>query len=273
MQSLKITVPTDQIPFTEEILWALGAQAVLVPEAETPHREITAMFDDRETSVPLEPIKQLLPQALAISQSEIPPQEWQSQWRDHFRPLQVGRLKLIGAWEASFRDAHTLVIQPGIAFGTGQHETTQLALQWMQELDLRGKRVMDIGCGSGILAIAAEKLGAAQVFGFDADSDCRDNMMEHLRLNACTRVTLRTGELPHFTPQPKDLILANITLNVLLSVWPQLLPWLAADGWLISTGILETQAGDALHALQVAGFHTLETRQCGEWIALLSRSA
>ena len=264
--------------YVEEWLWAKGALSVESHPPHEPVRKLIALFDEPADQPAF--VAELNAAAAEfggqIQKTEfetVDEQQWQESWRDSFKPLQVGQFTLVGDWEAEGDDPHLIRIYPGQAFGTGQHETTRLVIQAMTTLDMRGKRVLDAGCGTGILSIIAERLGASDVFGFDVDPDCRDNMTRHLEMNKTRHVTLDIGVLEDFTFKPFDVILANITINVLQQIWPKLPPLLKPDGVLLNSGILATQKDEAMTALSAAGFRIGEVLQDGEWLMIEARPA
>ncbi len=267
----------DQEDFIEQWLWADGAFSVSTLPPSNPDRRLEAVYEDLDDDAFLVRLKKAAtdwPGPLPpISICEINPQDWQNNWRENFKPIQAGRFTLVGEWEGDTSDDHTILIYPGQAFGTGQHETTRLVLEHLETLDLAGKRVLDIGCGTGILAIAAEKLGAAEVFGFDIDPDCTENMQHHLNINNSSRVTLEIGQLEDFAfaPDQFDVILANITLNVLEAMWPHMQKLLTHGGHLVSSGILLEQKDLAERLLTAQGFHIYRHTGLGEWLLLAAQ--
>ena len=154
-------------------------------------------------------------------------------------------------------DEKTILVYPGQAFGTGQHATTRLMIEAMERHDFENKQVIDVGCGTGILSIAADKMGAGGVFGFDIDPDCAENMQHHLEINQAQRVTLTIGDMTDFTLLSQDIILANITINVLSKIWPSCHRLLRPGGLLICSGILEDQIDNALVRLNGLDFEIL----------------
>ena len=264
--------------FVEEWLWAKGALSVESLPPHEPDRKLIALFDAQADQ---NAFGQELDGAaaefggniLGLVFEEVNQEGWQEKWRDSFQPLEVGQFRLVGDWEAEGDDSHLIRIYPGQAFGTGQHETTRLVIQAMTTLDMRGKRVLDAGCGTGILSIIAERLGASDVFGFDVDPDCRENMECHLEMNKTRHVKLDIGVLEDFQLEPYDVILANITINVLQQIWPQLPALLKPDGVLLNSGILATQEDEAMEALADAGFRIGEVLRDDEWLMIEARPA
>lgn len=261
--------------FVEEWLWIQDALSVALQPPHVAERSLTALFDRVEPDA----FRQALATATAdfagkihgVRFQTVDEQAWQVHWRESFKPFRIGRFRVVGEWEAIAEDPQTLRVYPGQAFGTGQHETTRLMIEHMETLDLQGKRVLDVGCGMGMLSMVAERLGAAEVFGFDADPDCEENMHRHQAINRTRRVTLKIGKLEDFALEPFDLILANITLNVLHGVWPRLATLLKPGGRLLNSGMLESQREDAVRSLVACGFQVSEILTKGAWLLVEAR--
>lgn len=267
MQSIRIITAKENEAFAEEILWALGALSVSTPPNHEDNRFLEVLFNE----VPSDLADQLKANGLEATlhnPEEVIQTAWQDSWRENFKPLQIGGFRLVGDWEGEETGPKTILIYPGMAFGTGQHETTQLIIEHLESYDLTGQRVLDAGCGTGILAIAAEKLGAASVYGFDIDPDCKENMERHLSMNKTRNVQLEIGIVEDAPQEQYDLILANITVNVLKEVWPHLKSRLTESGTLISSGILQEQKEEALAALHSLGFKERVIKEQGEWIMI-----
>ena len=171
-------------------------------------------------------------------------QDWVRTTQSQFEPIPVGeRLLIVPSWrvqEALQRDDQrvALVIDPGLAFGTGSHATTHMCLEWLEQAPLAGKQVIDYGCGSGILAIAAARLGAMQVTGIDIDPQALVSAKENARVN---RVALAVQSSSDAMPQPADVVVANILSNPLKLLAPMLVSLVAPGGWLVLSGVLERQ--------------------------------
>lgn len=169
--------------------------------------------------------------------------DWEREWMDNFHPMQFGkRLWICPSWrEVPDPDAVNVMLDPGLAFGTGTHPTTALCLQWLDGLDLTGKTVVDFGCGSGILSLAALKLGAKEVIGIDIDPQALQASRENAkRNNVEDRLSLY---LPKDQPQLKaDIVVANILAGPLKELAPTIIEFVAPQGLLALSGVLENQA-------------------------------
>jgi ribosomal protein L11 methyltransferase len=272
--SLRLTAPAQLEDLLESLLWALGAQSISLSAPTTLPRQLEALFDQDCRQKVEEVLAEHLAkgeqagESPAFAWEELGPRDWLEHVRASFHPVRAGRFHIVAEWDEQPPDPFLIRIRPGQAFGTGHHETTRMALESLSALDLTGQRVLDVGCGTGILAIAAERLGASFVLGVDNDADCRDNMMEHLELNHSERVCLTIGTLEEAGEGDFDLVLANITLNVLQHTWPSLPALLKPGGRLITTGLLLEQEAFASQCLELCGFRLWGRRQQGEWLLL-----
>lgn len=190
----------------------------------------------------------LLLQAKGISYAEgiIEPTNWNQVWEDSFSPVSIGENWYIRAEfhpsKPNFK--HEIVISPKMAFGTGHHATTYMVLEQMDKLELDGKTVLDLGCGSGILAIAAEKLGAASVLAIDYDPLSVENTIENADLNNCSNITAKQADVYSFNEGKFDIILANINKKVLIDNILKIKGLLNETGILIISGILKNDEVD-----------------------------
>ncbi|WP_371376042.1 50S ribosomal protein L11 methyltransferase [Thalassotalea aquiviva] len=168
--------------------------------------------------------------------------DWEREWMDNFHPMKFGqRLWICPSWrDVPEPDAVNVMLDPGLAFGTGTHPTTALCLTWLDSLDLNGKTVVDFGCGSGILSLAALKLGAKKVIGIDIDPQALQASLENAKRNGVE------DRLELFLPkdQPKlkaDVVVANILAGPLRELAPVIIDYVADNGLLALSGILENQ--------------------------------
>jgi ribosomal protein L11 methyltransferase len=202
-------------------------------------------------------------------------QDWESAWKAYFKPLRVGRRFVVKpSWEAYAPRPDDLVLEldPGMAFGTGAHPTTQLCLEALEEAVQPGERVLDFGTGSGILAVAAARLGAT-VVGVDNDPVAASAADLNVTANHLRdRVRILGGDLSALPAEDRfDGIVANILAGVILDYAGDLAARCRPGGWLIASGIVDHRAESVAQGLRERGFRDLETRRRGEWVALLAR--
>ncbi|MGD8576464.1 MAG: 50S ribosomal protein L11 methyltransferase [Thiohalophilus sp.] len=196
-------------------------------------------------------------------------QNWVRAWMDHFQPMQFGKQVWIipGGFEAPDPDAINVYLDPGLAFGTGTHPTTRLCLEWLDAHSPRGKDVIDYGCGSGILAIAARKLGARQLWGVDNDPQALLATADNLQKNDIHEgVSLHLPEeMPEEIRVP--LLLANILAGPLIELAPQLAGHVQSGGTIVLAGILDEQMQEVMAAYRPY-FDMLLYRQIEDWVCL-----
>lgn len=206
-------------------------------------------------------------------------EDWANNWKQYFKPLPVGeRLLICPTWEpAPATDRKVLLIDPGMAFGTGGHQTTRLMLEAMERHISSGMQVLDVGCGSGILSIAALLLGAEQVTGIDIDPLAVKTAEQNGRLNgfAPPRYTMLQGDLAKDIPPQKqfDLVLANIVADAIIALSPAVPALLKEEGVYMVSGIIDTREQEVLAALKQAGFGVTERFEDGGWVCLACRKA
>ena len=263
---LRLAIAPEQAPTLEDQLLELGAVSVTFMDAED-----QPIFEPDLGTTPLWSNTHLLalfeadtdPEALLqhlrlLWQAELPPhelekiedQDWERSWMDNFHPMRFGeRLWIVPSWHAAPEpDAVNLLLDPGLAFGTGTHPTTSLCLQWLDAQQLQGKTLIDFGCGSGILAIAGLLLGAEHAVGTDIDIQALEASRDNAQRNqvADDRFDLY---LPEQMPDtPADVLVANILAGPLVSLAPRLASLVKPGGLLALSGILAEQTDEILQA-------------------------
>jgi len=201
--------------------------------------------------------------------------DWAEAWKAHFPVMRIGRRLVIRPTWRSHRaaaDDVVLALDPGMAFGTGLHPTTRLSLVALERLADAGRladaRVLDVGCGSGILAIAALRLGGSEALGVDTDPIAIEATLANARRNRLgRRIRAREGSLPTDEP-PFDVIAANLIAGVLVPLAPLLRAELAPDGRLVASGIFVDREAEVRAAFEAAGLAVTERIGEGDWVAL-----
>ena len=203
-----------------------------------------------------------------ILPAEVEDEQWARRSQSNLRAVRVERLTIAPPWDVSSAEAgtQTIVIDPSTGFGTGHHETTRLCLTLLQEIDLIGRRVVDVGTGSGVLALAAARLGAAEVVAIDDDPDALRNTAENVQLNGAGQtLMLVQADIAAFSGEPADVVTANLTAAVLMRNASALGNLVAPGGTLIASGF----APDEIEAV-VAAFAGSVVRRAdeGDWAAV-----
>ncbi len=195
---------------------------------------------------------------------------WNAVWESNFTPITVGDLCVVRApfHEQVDQVKYEIVIEPKMAFGTGHHSTTFMMMQRMGEIEFAGKSVLDFGCGTGILAILASKMGASSVFAIDYDPLCFENTKENTILNQTRNVHIQLGEGKDIPDEKYQVILANINLTVILNSLDKLFRILSANGALLLSGILLKDKELVIDSINKNNFILKEILTNKEWICI-----
>lgn len=210
-----------------------------------------------------------------LEERVVEPQNWNRQWEETIRPLAVGPFLVRPTWQETpneHADKILLEIDPKMSFGTGYHESTRLALRFLPGVVTGGEQVLDAGTGTGILAIAALKLGAASALAFDVDEWAQQNAVENFLLNGVAEhVTFREGSIEVVKESGFDLILANINRNVLIDFLPHFAEKTQPGGHLVLAGLLHTDRATMRDAATREGFTLEDEAEENEWWACVLR--
>ncbi|MEG1381753.1 MAG: 50S ribosomal protein L11 methyltransferase [Ruthenibacterium sp.] len=200
-------------------------------------------------------------------------EDWESGWKAYYHPLTIGeRLAIVPSWEPYETDRIVITLDPGMAFGTGTHETTALCLAALDTLVQGGERVLDIGTGSGILAIAALKLGASEAEGVDIDPMCVRTAGENAALNGVAEhFKVLIGDLSDKASGTYDIICANIVANAIKSLVPCVPVLLKKHGIFMASGIIDTRKDEVIAAIEATGLAVVTVKEEHGWVALLCR--
>ncbi len=204
--------------------------------------------------------------------NKVPDEDWESKWREGLGPIEVGsRLVVRPSWVDydNVDDRAEVVIDPKMAFGTGGHETTRLCLEYLEAATLRDVSVLDCGCGSGILSIAAVRLGARCAIGFDYEQASIENAADNVRSNRVyDYVTVYQADLAKVTPGRFNLVLANIISGVLMPNVARMKRFVLPGGVILFSGILKEEKQDFVKKLKDSGYSVNEVRTLNEWISV-----
>ena len=209
---------------------------------------------------------------LELEMKDVDEEDWSNAWKKYYHPVQVGEhLVVCPSWEAYDRqpDDVVLTLNPGMAFGTGTHDTTRLCMELLEKYITPQDTVLDVGCGSGILAITAALLGANKIIGCDIDEVAVKVAGENAALNGVQdRIAFHQGDLTSQVEGSFQIICANIVADVIIRLSEDAGRYLAKDGIFITSGIIDTREQDVLNALEQNGFQVIERRTSGGWVAL-----
>jgi len=299
---LACDIPADLADIFAEYLSELSGTGVCIENMEvdafsqseivfSPIKTVKAYFsEDGDIDAALREIELFLDRLAAQNPGFSPPkpivstvcsEDWSTSWKVNFKPLRVGRrLMIVPTWEEAPQNPDDIVLRldPGMAFGTGGHETTRLCLELLEAImddmpTLPAPSVLDLGTGSGILAMAAVRLGAGRVCAVDIDPQAIEVARENLAINALTgQVECSTTPLEKLNGT-FDVILANILAEELVRLAPQLIERLAAGGVLVLSGILAEKEELVRNGFSFKELEYRETRRDGEWVALLYKKA
>ena len=216
---------------------------------------------------------------LDLSMEGVQDSDWENNWKKFYKPMEIGdRLLVIPEWEtADPKGRVTLILNPGLTFGTGSHATTRLCLKALERYIHGGETVLDLGCGSGILSIAALRLGASRAFACDIDEKCETVAYENAALNGVTKdvYTVRTGDvlsdekLKAAIGGGYDMVVANIVSDVIIGLAPHVRPYLKDGGKFLCSGIIDTRAEEVKNELIAAGWNVLESNSSEGWFSYL----
>lgn len=268
LQEAKNIAPVD---FIDETLLLKSKEEVIVhlylpPEDDVP--DTLSLLKSRLTAAGL---------PFRLETEGVLQEDWENSWKAFYHVTEIGRrLTLCPAWEqAEPAEGRTLLLlDPGMAFGTGTHETTSLCLAVLDEEVRSGMRMLDVGCGSGILGIAACLLGAKEALGVDIDPVAVRTAGENAVLNRVDdRFKAVQGNLAETVQGPYEIIAANIVANAIIALSPAVAPLLSENGLFIASGIIEKRVQDVCEALEKAGLSLVEARRKNGWVCLLAKPA
>ncbi len=216
---------------------------------------------------------------MLLTMEDVADEDWENNWKQFYKPMEIGnRLLVVPEWEEAHGGERVkLVLNPGLTFGTGSHATTRLCLQALDTHIHGGESVLDLGCGSGILSIAALRLGAARAFACDIDEKCVDVAYENAALNGIgrDRYTVRWGNvlsdeaLRQEMGGGYDVVVANIVADVIMGLSGSVRPFLKAGGLFLCSGIIDDRAEEVLAKLKGDGWDVFEQRSSEGWFSYL----
>ena len=203
-------------------------------------------------------------------------EDWSESWKQYYKPIPLGRVTIVPAWEKYDAKDGEIVIKmdPGMAFGTGTHETTRLVMRIMQDIIKGGERVLDVGTGSGILSICASKLGAKSCNAYDIDPVAVKVAKENAEADGCDNITVGVSDLLHGVDRSGgkyDFCVANIVSDIIIRMMPDISDYITEDAPLILSGIIMDRADEVRECVKEHGFTIVREEKENDWVALLCK--
>ncbi len=199
-------------------------------------------------------------------------QDWENEWKKYYKPLRVGQRILIKpTWESAEISENDIVVEldPGMAFGTGTHESTRMCIELLENYVSKGNTLLDVGCGSGILSIIGAKLGCSRVLGIDPDPVAVKVAEENILINNVEHiVTVKKAVIEELEVQAFDVVVANIIADVIINISDKVKQFLIGEGVFIVSGIIKDRAEHVRIKLSVEGFKITQEIYQGEWVAM-----
>ena len=266
---ISVQCTDDELEETEDVLLSLGAVCITMSDARDspiyealpgespvwPHTTMTGMFEsNQQMEILYHNLLKLLPdhQSATARKSVLEDQDWERVHLQQFNPIRCAHnLWIVPSWlQPPDPEAINIRLDPGMAFGTGSHPTTALCLAWMAHENFNNQSVIDYGCGSGILSIAACKLGAKRVFGVDIDPQAVDASLENARRNGINPDRLQVSLVSDLNVDKVDLLIANILSGPLVELASKFADMIKPGGKILLSGILKAQVNDIKYAYQ-----------------------
>lgn len=208
--------------------------------------------------------------AISFVHEQLETKNWNEEWERNYQPIEVaGKIRVRASYHTpnpTFE--YDIVIDPKMSFGTGHHETTTLVMEQQLSLDHEGKSVLDVGSGTGILAILAEKLGAIRLTAFDIEEWAYLNAVENAAMNGCSHIHVFQGTIADCPPATYDIVLANINRNILLQEIPTYVTFLADGGTLMVSGFYEFDIADIVQKAEEVNLRLLTQKTLNQWAVL-----
>lgn len=212
---------------------------------------------------------------LDIATDSLDEQDWANNWKQYYKPFAIcPGVVICPSWETDYTapaGSRMLVMDPGVAFGTGTHETTRMCARALAETLKPGQAVIDVGCGTGILSLVAASLGASDVLAIDIDENACRVTRENVRNNHCAVVRTVCADLLKTSGETADVVVANIIADAILYLSATIREHIRPGGTFIASGVINARADEVARALKSAGFADVERRVDGEWTAFVCR--
>ena len=259
----------------EEVFNKSGQDGVLIKTYIPEERNVLELIETVKARIALLPSFGLDIGEGSVSLSNVNESDWANEWKKYYKPTKVGKKIVVKpSWEDYEKQEGDLIIEldPGMAFGTGTHETTSMCIRELENYVDETKTVFDIGCGSGILAISAAQLGAKEVVAGDLDEVAVKVSKENCEINHVSdKVVVKHGSLFEVVDSKADVIVANIIADIIKILAKDVSKFLKEDGVFISSGIILAKIDEVCEALEENGFEIVKVERLGEWSAIVSK--
>lgn len=247
----------------------VASVSVFLP-ADRPFSDEVAFLAERMRAAGLEGKTEMI---------DVNEEDWANSWKAYYKPLHIGkRMVIVPAWEKYDPHEGEIIVRmdPGMAFGTGTHETTRLVIELLESLVTKGMRVLDVGCGSGILAICASKLGAGECRAYDIDPVAVRVARENIEQSGQTNVTCDVSDLLRgvdLQGGKYDLVCANIVADIIIRMAPDVGEYMKDNALLLASGIITERAEEVVSALEKEGLRVVQRLDDNGWCALVVQKA
>lgn len=261
--------------FVEEEIFNSGYDGVIIKTYITEEKDVT-----KDIEIIKERIQKLKDFGIDIGEaivevSEVDEEDWANEWKNYYKPTKIGeKIVIKPTWEEYEKKEDNIIVEldPGMAFGTGTHETTYMCIEQLEKYVKNDSKVFDIGCGSGILAIVSAKLGAKEVLAVDLDEVAVKVSNENIKLNNVSKnVKAICGNLMDVVSDKADIVVANIIADIIILLSKDIKNFMKEDSIFISSGIIHKKVDEVVKSLEENGLEIVEIQTLGEWNAIVSK--
>lgn len=244
-------------------------------EVDANRFELKAYFDASQEKERHAIKKEAQDKGFEVEEGDVPDQDWANDWKSYFHPISIDEgLTIVPSWEdyEPKEGEEIIILDPGMAFGSGNHATSFLCSRYLREYMKQGDTVIDIGCGSGILSLVAVKSGAEKVIAVDLDPQCMIATEENAQKNnMLDSIDTREGDLFSVVTESADVVVSNIFAEVIIGMLHDVKHHVKLGGIYIASGILKEKLQDVMDALKREGFELLDDKTDGDWSAVAAR--
>ncbi len=261
--------------FVEEEIFNSGYDGVIIKTYITEEKDVT-----KDIEIIKERIQKLKDFGIDVGEaiveiSEVDEEDWANEWKNYYKPTKIGeKIVIKPTWEEYEKKENDIIVEldPGMAFGTGTHETTYMCIEQLEKYVKNDSKVFDIGCGSGILAIVSAKLGAKEVLAVDLDEVAVKVSNENIELNNVSKnVKAICGNLMDVVSDKADIVVANIIADIIILLSKDIKNFMKKDSIFISSGIIHKKVDEVVKSLEENGLEIVEIQTLGEWNAIVSK--